>query len=171
MTSLSHSDHSRLSLLYHEHLPWLRGWLNSRVGCCERAADLAQDTFVRLLKNRSSVLIQEPRAYLSSVARGLVIDHYRRRALEDAYLQSLAHVPEQEVPSDEERLIILETLERLDRLLDQLSPRSREAFLLAQLEGLTCARIAERLGVSISTVERDLAKALAACYRLRYADE
>lgn len=171
MSSIPRADLCGLSLMYHEHLPWLRGWLSSRVGCRERAADLAQDTFVRLLKNRSGALIQEPRAYLSSVARGLVIDHYRRRALEEAYLQSLAHMPEQEIPSDEERLIILDTLERLDRLLDQLAPRVRQAFLLAQLDGLTCPQIAARLGVSTSTIERDLAKALAACYRLRYADE
>ena len=46
----------------------------------------------------------------------------------------------------------------------------REAFLLAQLDGLTCPQIAQRLGVSKATVERDLAKALHACYRLRYAD-
>ena len=46
----------------------------------------------------------------------------------------------------------------------------REAFLLAQLDGLTCAQIALRLGVSKATVERDLAKALHACYRLRYEE-
>lgn len=165
------ADAAQLSLLYREHHPWLRSWISSRVGCRERAADLAQDTFLRLLKNRSSSLIQEPRAYLSSIARGLLVDYYRRRALEEAYLESLAWVPEQDVPSAEERLIILDTLERLDRLLDQLAPRVRQAFLWAQLDGLTCAQIAERLEVSISTVERDLAKALAACYRLRYAHD
>lgn len=47
----------------------------------------------------------------------------------------------------------------------------REAFLLAQLDGLTLPRIAEKLGVSRATVERDLAKAFAACYRMRYADD
>lgn len=55
-------------------------------------------------------------------------------------------------------------------MLDQLKPRVREAFLLAQLDGLTCAQIALRLGVSKATVERDLSKALHACYRLRYAE-
>ena len=74
------------------------------------------------------------------------------------------------MPSEETRLLILDSLERIDRLLDQLKPRVREAFLLAQLDGLTCQQIALRLGVSKATVERDLAKALHACYRLRYAE-
>ncbi len=66
--------------------------------------------------------------------------------------------------------MILDTLERLDRALHQLKPRTREAFLLAQLDGLSIARIAAHLKVSRATVERDLAKALAACYRVHYAE-
>jgi len=171
MPSPTSTDDALLTLLYRDHHPWLRRWLSHRLACRERAADLAQDTFVRLLRNRTAALVQEPRAYLSSIARGLLIDHYRRQALEQAYLESLAHVPEQEVPSDEERLIILDTLERLDAALDHLPARARQAFLWAQLDGLTCAQIARCQQVSVATVERDLAKALGACYRLRYADE
>ncbi|MGH8405954.1 MAG: sigma-70 family RNA polymerase sigma factor, partial [Pseudomonas sp.] len=133
-------------------------------------ADLAQETFVRLLNARKQQALLQPRAYLSSIARSLMIDQYRRRELERAYLESLAHFPQVELPSEETRLLILDSLERIDRLLDQLKPRVREAFLLAQLDGLTCQQIALRLGVSKATVERDLAKALHACYRLRYAE-
>ncbi|MCK6189265.1 MULTISPECIES: sigma-70 family RNA polymerase sigma factor [unclassified Pseudomonas] len=163
-------DHAAIGQLYHAHHAWLRSWLNRRTGCREHAADLAQETFVRLLNARKQQTLQQPRAYLSTIARSLMIDHYRRRELERAYLESLAHFPEIEVPSEETRRLILDSLERIDRLLDQLKPRVREAFLLAQLDGLTCAQIAERLDVSKATVERDLSKALHACYRLRYVE-
>ncbi|MDH0650076.1 sigma-70 family RNA polymerase sigma factor [Pseudomonas sp. GD03858] len=161
---------AQVDLLYQAHHRWLRGWLGARVGCREHAADLAQDTFVRLLKARQVSPLKEPRAYLSSIARGLMIDQFRRRALENAYLESLASLPEQEAPSEEQRLVILDTLERLDRALHRLKPRARQAFLMAQLDGLTLTQIALRLGVSRATVERDLARALGVCYRLRYAD-
>ena len=82
--------------------------------------DLAQETFVRLLNARKQQAVQQPRAYLSSIARSLMIDQYRRRELERAYLESLAHFPQAEVPSEETRLLILDSLERIDRLLDQL---------------------------------------------------
>lgn len=159
-----------LGLLYRTHHSWLHGWLSRRIGCRENAADLAQDTFVRVLKSRQTSPLREPRAYLSSIARGLLIDQYRRRELERAYLESIALLPEQEVPSAESRLMILDALERIDRMLDQLKPRVRQAFLFAQLDGLTCAAIAERLSVSRATVERDLSQALQHCYRLRYVE-
>lgn len=159
-----------LGLLYRTHHSWLQGWLSRRVGCREHAADLAQDTFVRVIKARQTSPLREPRAYLSSIARGLMIDQYRRREIERAYLESIVSLPQQEVPSEECRVLILDALERIDRMLDQLKPRVRQAFLLAQLDGLTCPQIAEQLGVSRATVERDLAKALQHCYRLRYVE-
>lgn len=158
-----------VDLLYRTHHSWLNGWLRGRVGCAANAADLAQDTFVRLLKARHSQPLKEPRAYLSSIARGLMIDQFRRRALEHAYLESLAHLPPEAAPSEEQRWIILDTLERLDRLLMELKPRVRQVFLHAQLDDMSCPKIAAHLGVSRATVERDLATAMAVCYRLRYA--
>lgn len=156
--------------LYSQHHGWLHSWLRSQLGNAADAADLAQDTFVRLLRARQVSPLKEPRAYLSSIARGLMIDQFRRRALERAYQESLANLPEGEAPSEEYRMVILDTLERLDRALHQLKPRVRQAFLLAQLDGLSIAQIALRLNVSRATIERDLAKALGTCYRLRYAD-
>ncbi|WP_459207774.1 sigma-70 family RNA polymerase sigma factor [Pseudomonas sp. MLB6B] len=161
---------AEVDLLYRTHHAWLRGWLWTRVGCRDNAADLAQDTFVRLLRARQAMPLKQPRAYLSSIARGLMIDQLRRRALERAYLESLTHLPPGEAPSEEARRVILDTLERLDQALHRLKPRARQAFLLAQLDGLSIAQVAERLGVSRATVERDLARALGVCYRLRYAD-
>ncbi|MNJ66966.1 putative RNA polymerase sigma factor FecI [compost metagenome] len=124
---------------------------------------------MRLLKARHAHPLKQPRAYLSSIARGLMIDQFRRRALEQAYLESLAHLPAAHAPSEEQRWMILDTLQRLDRLLMQLKPRVRQVFLHAQLDDMSCPKIAEQLGVSRATVERDLAKAMGVCYRLRHA--
>ena len=116
-------DPAAIGQLYQAHHSWLNGWLKRRTGCREHAADLAQETFVRLLNARKQQTLLQPRAYLSSIARSLMIDGYRRRELERAYLESLAHFPQVEVPSEETRLLILDSLERIDRLLDQLKPR------------------------------------------------
>lgn len=149
--------------LYTDHHTWLHGWLRRRLGCSHRAADLAHDTFLRLLNREETAGIQEPRAFLSTVAQGLVANHFRRQKIEQAWLDTLAQLPEAQAPSPETRALLLETLIDIDRRLDALGAPVRRAFLLSQLDGLSQAEIAARLGVSVPTVKRYVARALVAC--------
>lgn len=150
--------------LYTEHHGWLQGWLGRRLGNACDAADLAHDTFLRLLSRQgNSYFGGEPRALLTHIAKGLVIDRWRRQDVERAYLQAIAHLPEPEVPSAETRWMILETLYRIDAMLRELPARVRHVFLLSQLDGLTYAQIAEQQQVSLVTIKRDMRTAFLAC--------
>jgi RNA polymerase sigma-70 factor (ECF subfamily) len=113
--------------------------------------------------------LNEPRAWLITVAHGLVVDHARRQALERAYLEAVAHLPEAWHPSPEARLMLLQTLAGLDAMLDGLPAKARMAFLLSRLEGLTYPQIAEQLGVCLSSVEKYMASALRHCLAFRVA--
>ena len=84
--------------LYSNHHGWLQGWLRRKLGCPHNAADLAQDTFVRVLGKKEPVAAAEPRAYLATIANGLVVDFHRRRALERAYLETLPRCPSRNRP-------------------------------------------------------------------------
>nr|WP_249363528.1 RNA polymerase sigma factor [Pseudomonas aeruginosa] len=156
--------------LYRDHRGWLLAWLNRNLGCRQRAEDLSQDTFVRLLGRPELPGLREPRAFLAKVARGLMIDHFRRAALEQAYLAELALVPEAEQPSAEEQYLILEDLREIDRLLGTLSLKARSAFLYSRLDGMPHAEIAERLGVSVPRVRQYLAQGLRQCYIALYGE-
>src|SRR6218665_1313956 len=88
--------------LYTHHHGWLQGWLRRRLGDSWDAADVAQDVFMRLLTRRAPAAamdLRTPRAYLSTIAHGLVVDHWRRRELERAWLETLAQLPEPQAPS------------------------------------------------------------------------
>ena len=85
---------SAVNDLYCDHHGWLSGWLRKRLNNSFDAADLAQDTFVRVIKARNALEIREPRPYLSMIAKGLLIDLFRRRSLEQSYLEALAAMPE-----------------------------------------------------------------------------
>ena len=61
------SLHDAVSHLYQDHHGWLQGWLRRRLGCAENAADLAQDTFVKVLVSRQAARIDEPRAFLTTI--------------------------------------------------------------------------------------------------------
>jgi RNA polymerase sigma factor (sigma-70 family) len=156
----------RVHQLYHDHNGWLQGWLRKRLGCADKASDLAHDTFVRLISQRDNPELREPRAYLSTIARSLMIDMFRRRTLEQAYLDTLASQPEQLDVSPETRAIIVETLVEIDTLLDGLGSRAREIFLLAQLDGLSFVEIGRCLELSTNTVRKHFVRAMAHCLML-----
>ena len=171
MRSYDKLSRNDLKDLYVSHHGWLQRWLQRKLGCFQRAEDLAQDVFLRLLRRNEKVAkIREPRAFLSSIARGLLVDHWRRKELEQTWLNVLAQFPPSPADSPEDHLQRMEELVAIDGMLRGIKKRARKAFLLARLEGLTCRQTAARLGVSPATVERDLAKALRACYRFRYED-
>ncbi|MBO3275923.1 sigma-70 family RNA polymerase sigma factor [Pseudomonas sp. Milli4] len=157
-----------LRQLYVDHHGWLKGWLRQRLGDREHAADIAHDTFLRLLVSGRMPGQQEGRSYLVQIARNLVIDQWRRQRIERAYLDSIAHLPEPESPSLEERAMILETLMQIDAMLDRMPARVRAAFLMSQFEGLGYGQIAERLQVSVSSVQKYMIRAIQSCYQVLY---
>lgn len=139
-------DSQSLTHLYQQHHGWLRGWLQRRLGHAGDAADFAHDTYLRVIESRTALAdIREPRAFLTTVAQRVMVSHFRRREVERAYLEALAQMPEDLAPSPEERAIVLETLLEIDRILDGLPPKVRQAFLWAQLDGMPYAEIAQRL--------------------------
>jgi RNA polymerase sigma factor (sigma-70 family) len=160
---MSALDHAALYQLYSENNGWLKGWLRARLGNAADASDLAHDTFLRVMTARSELPIREPRSYLSAIARSLLIDKVRCRTIEQAYLQALALRPEPVEVSPEIRLSIIEMLVSIDALLDELGTRTRNIFLAVQLEGLTYAAVAERYGVSVTTVKNHLIRAMTRC--------
>lgn len=161
-------SHPDIALLYSDHHGWLVGWLRRRLGNPCDAADLAQDTFIRVLgKPQSLHGVREPRAWLTTIAHGLVVDHTRRAALERACLDAIASLPEPLAPSAEERHLLIESLVRMDNLLAGLPPKARSAFLLSRLEGLSYPEIALQLGVCLSSVEKYMATAIRHCLALR----
>ena len=164
MSSNENALRQEISVLYSDHHGWLQGWLRKKLGDASKAADLAHDTFVRLLAREELIAAREPRAFLTTVAQRVLFSHWRREELERAYLYALEQMPEALAPSPEERAILLETLVELDRRLDTLAPPVRRAFLLSQLDGMKQADIAAELQLSLATVQRHIAKAAHCCF-------
>ena len=103
---------------------------------------------------------------LTTIAKGLAVNYWRRQDIERAYLDLLATLPADLAPSPEERLLVLEALHQADAMLARLSHKARRAFLMHQVDGSTYAEIALELCVSDRMVRKYVAQAMLQCLAL-----
>lgn len=126
------------------------------------AEDLAQETFLKLWQRPSSG--EDSAGLLYRTAHNLALDHLRAQGVRQRYQQSEPAEPEAQTASNPERIAeVVERWESLVASLETLPERARRVFLLNRVEGETYAVIAERLGVSVSTVEKDMMLAMRLC--------
>jgi RNA polymerase sigma-70 factor (ECF subfamily) len=147
---------------FEAHAVELRRFLLSRVQCRETAADITQETYLRLLAQPFAQPVGNLRAFIFRVARNLAIDHVRgrgRRAVLNQGLDNLYAVTG-ESPPLADAAIAREQLHRLQQALLQLPALTRRCFELCRLDGLAQKEAAVQLGVSLSTVEKHIALAL-----------
>jgi RNA polymerase sigma factor (sigma-70 family) len=157
--------------LYSSHRGWLQGWLRKKVGCLYQAADIVQDTFVKLLALPQLPVLREPRAYLLVTANHLLINQFRRRKLEEETLRTMAILAEDSWMHSPEEIAATRQLlkQTLLLLVQELDEKPRRAFLLARVDGMSYAEIAVELDVSESSVKQYLAKVLAHCHARLHA--
>lgn len=131
-------------------------------GNAAQAEDVAQDSFVRLYPAMREKSVRSPKAFLFVTARRLVIDQMRRRNLaaidgvEPGDLDAHAAA----APDVRDTVAARLELERFERAVSELPPGCRAVFTLNTVEHLTHPQIAERLGIAVSTVEKQHARAL-----------
>jgi len=128
----------------------------------EDAGDVAQEAFLRLAQSEQtrSQPIERPAAFLRQVARNLLRD----RAKSAAGRGERMHVPFDEdaisVSNEVSRLEARDSLARIEAVMRRMKPRTREIFMAHRLDGLSYGEIAERTGMSVSGVEKQMAKAM-----------
>ncbi|VFR47144.1 DNA-directed RNA polymerase specialized sigma subunit, sigma24-like [plant metagenome] len=154
---------TRFTSIYRADQPWLELRLRDGLRNREDAQDIASETFTQLLQAPALLQLQEPRAMLLTIARRITWRLWRRRELEQAWLDTLRLQPEPTAPSAESRCQTLQALQTLDAVLDGLSGKARMAFLYSQLDGMTHADIAARIKVSPTMVRKYIAQALRRC--------
>lgn len=160
-----------LAAIFLETRPALLRFLRAR-GAGEDAEDLLQDLWMKL-ETREPEDVTEPLPYLYRMANNLMLDRYRSASRREKREQDWAgggtgvlHEAADEAPVDE-RLIAGQRLEQAEAVLRDLGPRVEMVFRRFRLEGVGQKLIAQELGVSLTTVEKDLQKAYRAMLALK----
>ena len=132
------------------------------------AEDLLQETYLRVTRALSERAIDHLEPFVFQTARNLALDHLRARRIqsrtmvEDVPLEVVQNVAAP-LSSAEDAAHAEQMLERLNVSLNQLTPRQQQIFILSRLHGHSYLEIAEKLGVSLSTVQKDLKLIMAIC--------
>lgn len=140
----------------------LTAYFQRRVHSRNEAEDLTQEVFLRLVRRLDVETLDNPEAFVFRTAVNLLRDRSRRGKTQRNHLAEVIQQqpgieelsPERVFDSHQHLSIVLKALEELDE-------RSRDAFILHRLEGMKHAQIAELYGVSVSSVEKYIIKALA----------
>lgn len=123
------------------------------------AEDLLHSAYLRLERYRSTHEVDSTAGFLTRTAINIAIDNHRHDNLRRSHALETSLSIQYQSPLQDE---VLETRNRLERLkagLEELAPKTREAFVLHRLGELKYREIAERMGISQSAVEKHIAKA------------
>lgn len=158
------SSTNALLSAFETHYAELIRYIARRTGNVEEARGLAHDTWLRIAEREpgDAPLPTDPRAYLFTISHNVAMNHLRRGHWMEGYLAECGQIdagaPAQ-TPDVAESAMYRQALAVVDKALAGLSPRMRETYLANGLHGEKQADIAARLGVSLNTVERDIAQA------------
>jgi RNA polymerase sigma factor (sigma-70 family) len=123
--------------------------------------DIRQDIYVRVYESALQKLPETPKAFVFAIARNLLIQRMRREQIVPieavADFEALGIAVDD--PGPERTAIARDELRRLQSAVDRLPPRCREAFVMQRIDGLTRQEIAERMGVTDTTVKNHLREA------------
>lgn len=154
-----------IGLLFLIHYKWLRRRVSIQLGCRLTGEDIASETFAQLLGKPLTLPIREPKAFLATIAKRLILQGWRRKDVERAYLASITELDEPISMTLDEHAQIVELLMIVDALLSGLSSQVKSAFLMSQIDGLTYPEIAAELGISERSVSNYMKKAFTRCLK------
>ncbi|HEX7857237.1 MAG TPA: RNA polymerase sigma factor [Sphingobium sp.] len=146
---------SGLTALLLAQRPALLRLLAARLGSPDEAEDVLQDMWFRLERVPSGP-IADPVAYLFRMATNLASDRRlstaRREKRDDAWKDSMPG--DNDYPDSERQLMAADELRRVEAVLDEMPERMRSALILFRVEEQPQRAIAEKLGITVSGVEK-----------------
>ncbi|NLY24358.1 MAG: RNA polymerase sigma-70 factor [Bacteroidales bacterium] len=125
------------------------------------AGEMVQTTFIRLWETRDRIDTDKSLiSYLTTIAKNSLFNHYKRQTVEYLYRETMLRDEVMHDAATEEEIEMISLQRSLYEMIDRLPPGRKRIFLMSRKEELTTREIAEKLGVSVSTVETQLSLAV-----------
>jgi len=141
------------------HLP-LCIYASSITGRADIAPDVVQDIFYIIWKERATIRIRSSVGnYLYGAVKNRSLQYLERMRVHERYVEYVSNKPEPAAPSPQEQLEYKELETAVDTTLARLPERRLLIFRMHRMQGLKYAEIAEKLSISVKTVEAEMTKA------------
>jgi len=154
---------AEIGRIYEQYHSQIKRFLQVNLRSTEDAEDLAQETFVRFQKHRDSVDLAQPKNFLFTIARNLMIDRIRHRKVSEVDSETDLDQLMDPVSSVERQVSAQREYDALCEAIRHLPPQCRKVFILRKFYHFSHKEIAEKLGLSVSTIEKHLVSGLARC--------
>jgi RNA polymerase sigma-70 factor (ECF subfamily) len=149
------------SSLYGATIAPLRRYLARLLGDTNEAQDVAHDAYLRVYPTVTEQRSDHPEALLYTTARRLAINRLKRRSISPLSRTAADYeTAASAAPGVGEQVMARQELDLLHRAIADLPEGCRAVLLLRKVELLSHREIADRLGIAISTVEKQHARAL-----------
>ncbi len=158
--AFKNGDNIAFEELFKRHHKKLYLFLYRLLNSKEDAEEIVQDTFLKIWERREEFIESYPfEAFLFQIAKNTFLNLNRKRVNRKVFESHLKFFEERSSTETEDYVIFEETKAILNTIMEQLPPRRKEIFLLRRIEGLSRCEIAEKLGISVLTVDSQLLKA------------
>ncbi|MCS3556143.1 MULTISPECIES: RNA polymerase sigma factor [unclassified Sphingobacterium] len=158
---LQQDDVSALSKLYFSNIRALKYFILKTAKSPELTDDILHDTFIRIWENRMTIDPEKTfRPFLYTVAQRVLLNFLKRAQHERRILDEIQKYAITSEHSTELLVAYNESNNLLKQAIADLPPRCREVFLRCKIEGLSHKQTANELGISESTVNNQMGKAL-----------
>ncbi len=132
-----------------------------RLNCHFSAEEAVADVFLKIWSNRDALqACLKLRAYLFTAVYNQCIDYVRKRRAEEYYAPEQFPALELAYSSPEQAMVDEELRNNIQKAISELPPKGRIIFRLSREEGLKYSEIAERLDISVKTVESHMRRSL-----------
>jgi RNA polymerase sigma-70 factor (family 1) len=151
-------DKADFKLLFDTYFDAIKNYLFYRIGDVDMATDITQDVFVRIWEKQMDLDLNNAKYMLYKIARDLLVSKYRRQEVENKYTQRMQFEMTEVVDTNDFDYKQLQA--KYESALIQLPEKQRTVFLMSRIDELKYAEIAERLDISVKTVEKRMSNAL-----------
>ena len=158
---LKDGDQTAFELLFHFYYPGLVMYSTQFTTDRTEAEEIVQDFFVRLWQRHPLISLTDSlKSYLFLSVKNGCLNYLKHKKVEEKYIRQMCELSNYHLVYDPDLYLSSELQEKVKQAIDLLPEKCREVFVLCRFEELKYAEVAEKLHISVKTVEMQMSIAL-----------